>query len=322
MSLDRKNTNRAMLMLRAAVGSARAEGGGGEAAAGYQRLIDTIDKARAEGGSVTLLCGDDREDTIREEAWHAWQRQNHVHDSDAVRVISQRPEVREIVSQLEDMGYGKGGGVQGRTEIALELMAKTLGGDPDLVMTAEERHDLSYDFLRAVVFENGPGVLRDAPPVDPEAEAAPKDARRSYEREPNAGGNGETPRGNSGSARSPGDKGNGSGRDSLHPRLEAKPAGGGSKSGVRGASEEEGELGPSYQRRRGETPPSLALPGMEGADADRAAEAGEYNAELLSEEMRKPKGDISATAGRMERESPLFWGAGEKPALFLHEISA
>ena len=65
MSLDRKYTNRAMVMLRATVGSARAEGGGGKAAAGYQRLIDTIDKARAEDGNVTLLRGDDREDPKR-----------------------------------------------------------------------------------------------------------------------------------------------------------------------------------------------------------------------------------------------------------------
>jgi hypothetical protein len=39
-------------------------------------------------------------------------------------------------------------------------------------------------------------------------------------------------------------------------------------------------------------------------------------AEELTARMRTPKADVSAKAGRMERESPLFFGTGENPILF------
>ena len=51
---------------------------------------------------------------------------------------------------------------------------------------------------------------------------------------------------------------------------------------------------------------SLTLPGMESADQDRAEAASEAEAVALAEEMRRPRGDISRTAGEMERNAPLF----------------
>jgi len=61
---------------------------------------------------------------------------------------------------------------------------------------------------------------------------------------------------------------------------------------------------------------SAALPGMETADADRATARQLAEAEELTAAMRTPKADISAKAGRIERESPLFFGTGANPTLF------
>jgi hypothetical protein len=70
----------------------------------------------------------------------------------------------------------------------------------------------------------------------------------------------------------------------------------------------------------GETPNSPAhsytLAGMETADADREASRQLTQAAELSELMLQPGRDISAKAGRLERESPLFFGTGNSPTLF------
>ena len=58
---------------------------------------------------------------------------------------------------------------------------------------------------------------------------------------------------------------------------------------------------------------SLALPGCESADADRAEALGIAQADELTAELRKPLADISGKAGRMEREAPLFFGQGDNP---------
>lgn len=50
--------------------------------------------------------------------------------------------------------------------------------------------------------------------------------------------------------------------------------------------------------------------------ADRAEALAEAQGEELTVAMLKPKADISAKAGRIERESPLFFGTGENPTLF------
>lgn len=61
---------------------------------------------------------------------------------------------------------------------------------------------------------------------------------------------------------------------------------------------------------------SLTFAGLESCDQDRAAAFGIAQAEELTAELRRPLGDISGKAGRMEREAPLFFGSGENPTLF------
>ncbi len=60
----------------------------------------------------------------------------------------------------------------------------------------------------------------------------------------------------------------------------------------------------------------MAFPGMEAAarDAEEArqqAEAAELTARLL-----EPRPSIDERVGKMERESPLFYGTGDNPTLW------
>lgn len=50
--------------------------------------------------------------------------------------------------------------------------------------------------------------------------------------------------------------------------------------------------------------------------AARGAALAESEGESLTAAMRTPQGDVSAKAGRIERDSPLFFGKGEAPTLF------
>ena len=61
---------------------------------------------------------------------------------------------------------------------------------------------------------------------------------------------------------------------------------------------------------------SLAFSGLETVDQDRADALAAAQAEELTAELRRPLNDISAKAGRMERESPLFYGTGDNPTLW------
>ena len=56
--------------------------------------------------------------------------------------------------------------------------------------------------------------------------------------------------------------------------------------------------------------------GMESAGEDRKQARAEFEGEELTAELLKPKADISAKAGRMEKDAPLFWGKGDNPSLF------
>ena len=58
------------------------------------------------------------------------------------------------------------------------------------------------------------------------------------------------------------------------------------------------------------------LAGMESADQDRAEARAIAESEELTAELLKPKADISRKSGKLERESPLFWGTGDSPTLF------
>jgi hypothetical protein len=61
---------------------------------------------------------------------------------------------------------------------------------------------------------------------------------------------------------------------------------------------------------------SLALPGCESVDVDRAQAEAIAQAEELTAELRRPLADVSQKAGEMERNAPLFFGTGDNPSLF------
>jgi hypothetical protein len=61
---------------------------------------------------------------------------------------------------------------------------------------------------------------------------------------------------------------------------------------------------------------SLSFAGLETCDEDRAKAAALSLADDLTARLRSPGRDISARSGRMERESPLFFGTGENPLLW------
>ncbi len=61
---------------------------------------------------------------------------------------------------------------------------------------------------------------------------------------------------------------------------------------------------------------SLTLAGFGDVEGDQAAAAGIAEGERLTEILRTPKADISNKAGRVERDSPLFFGTGDNPLLF------
>ena len=58
------------------------------------------------------------------------------------------------------------------------------------------------------------------------------------------------------------------------------------------------------------------LAGMETVDKERAEALGIAQAEELTKILHSAKADVSDKAGRMERESPLFFGTGDNPTLF------
>lgn len=55
---------------------------------------------------------------------------------------------------------------------------------------------------------------------------------------------------------------------------------------------------------------------IEGTTAARASAMAQSEGEALTAKLREPAGDVSAKAGRMERDSPLFFGKGDNPTLF------
>ena len=60
----------------------------------------------------------------------------------------------------------------------------------------------------------------------------------------------------------------------------------------------------------------LVFDGMADAYEEQKTAAAQVNGETLTDQLRTPGKDISAAAGRMERDSPLFYGTGENPLLF------
>lgn len=55
---------------------------------------------------------------------------------------------------------------------------------------------------------------------------------------------------------------------------------------------------------------------FKGTDKERELARQIQEAADLTAAMLEPKADISAKAGKMERESPLFYGTGENPTFW------
>lgn len=53
-----------------------------------------------------------------------------------------------------------------------------------------------------------------------------------------------------------------------------------------------------------------------GTTEARASAMAQSEGEALTAKLREPVGGVSAKSGRMERESPLFFGKGDNPGLF------
>lgn len=70
-------------------------------------------------------------------------------------------------------------------------------------------------------------------------------------------------------------------------------------------------------KRQGATKPveSHVFDGMDLAVREQAEAAAKHQAEELTAEMLKPLGDINTKAGRIETDSPLFYGK-VNPTLF------
>jgi hypothetical protein len=60
----------------------------------------------------------------------------------------------------------------------------------------------------------------------------------------------------------------------------------------------------------------VSLAGCEKVARERAEAFAAAEGERLTARLRSARGDVSARAGEIERESPLFFGTGENPGLF------
>lgn len=86
------------------------------------------------------------------------------------------------------------------------------------------------------------------------------------------------------------------------------------EAGLRGERRDvAGEIREEHRTKleRGEAQPTL--PGMETAVREQREAAGREQGNKLTEEFNRPPESIEATAGRMERESPLFRGTAASP---------
>lgn len=80
------------------------------------------------------------------------------------------------------------------------------------------------------------------------------------------------------------------------------------------ASSSASEFLPAHQlRQRAPAEKQNALPGFESAIDEQRASAERVRGEELTDEANRPLGDITRTAGEMERNSPLFRGTAASP---------
>jgi hypothetical protein len=61
---------------------------------------------------------------------------------------------------------------------------------------------------------------------------------------------------------------------------------------------------------------TYTLPGFETVTELRADAAAIQHGEELTTAMRQPLKDVSRMVGKIERDSPLFFGLGDNPTLF------
>jgi len=61
---------------------------------------------------------------------------------------------------------------------------------------------------------------------------------------------------------------------------------------------------------------SHVLDGMSQHIEAQAEAVAELSGEELTAKLLEPKADVSAKAGNMERNAPLFFGTGDNPSLF------
>jgi 2'-5' RNA ligase len=307
MSLDRRGVNTALDLLKKA-----GEGEVTSVKAGFDRMARALREAQTSTGGATVLRGDYRADTAREEATHHWQREHALDRSYAMGSVADQQEFQDVVSLLKDQGYRN---AKPRT-IAMELMAKALAGDAEFKISDDQRESLVRSFLTEAIDEKGIGILDNLPEVDPRVRPIVEDVRREYEARNEDGG-----------AQAPGIKGGPAGREgragaggplSREPSGEVRPSAGRGERSVPKVSAEESELG-AFQRKAPRPPVrSAALPGMEGdIEAQRTA-AGEEQGRQLTDRLLAPRPSISRAAGEMERESPLFRDteAGGQGSLF------
>jgi hypothetical protein len=322
MTLPRSLANRVVVALRGMAGTERTFPGGAAPAAGFDRLVDSIGEARNPDGSVTFLRGDYRPDTAREEAWHRRQLQNGLHDSDALATVARSPEFKAAAEELRSLGYGMKRGSEGEMEVAREMMAKALAGDPELTLTNEQRSQLVKTFLTAAADEKGPGIFDRMPSVDPSAEAAITEAQKEYGDRGNEEGRGGPVRRAAEGHGPRSEQGPGVEGRPLHGAGERESEGAGAQPGVRKEGEEDSKLSYQRARRQQDVRPedSMLRPGMEDADRERTEARGEAEGQELTEAMRTPKADISGKAGEMEKHAPLFRDSDASGQSFLFQI--
>jgi hypothetical protein len=314
ISLDKTAVNTALAYLQSATGDLDALGMPDEGAkAGYERMAKLLREARNEQGGATILRGDYRGDTAREEAWHQWQREHGLDHSDALRTVTELPEFSDAIEKLREMDDSYRD-LKPNT-LAMEAMAKAIAGDPAFKITDAQREGMVRSFLTEAVEEHGPKILQNLPEADSRLKAVVNEVRRGYDYgdEYNQGAEGrgapET-RGVGGQTGEEVRQTDGGSRSILR-RGPGERADAGAERGVPKERAAEGDV--AFQRSKGgavRAEDSFALPGMEGTDEERAQAAGEQQGLDLTDALRAPAKDISAAAGRMERESPLFFGTG------------
>lgn len=301
--LDKAQVNTAIAYLKAGAEDLNVSGlPSGGAAEGYERLVKLLKDARNEQGGATILRGDYRADTAREEATHQWQREHELDKSDAMVEVASRPEFGDAVNQLKKMGYEN---IKPRA-LAAEAMAKAMAGDPEFKLTDEQRESLVRSFLTEAAEDKGAQIFRNLPEMDPRLKTVADEVKRGYDDgeqydQRDQGSRGQASRSGDGQGRSGTGKETGAREgDRGGQRTNER-----SQSAVPEERQEETQL--AFQRGRApKPPPSMALPGFERDIEANKESAAEEQGRQLTDKLLEPGKNIDKATGEMERNSPLF----------------